>query len=96
MKINNQKSEKAFGRTVLTIEIEQKGKTPSRFELQETIAKKQNVKPELIVLSKIKPAVGTSTIEVTAEIYDNDASFKRFVPSFLKKRLTKKATEESA
>ena len=74
-------------------------KTPSRANIKKEIAKKLNVKEELVVVKMVNPDYGTTSAVLDIDVYDNDKTMKDVASDYLAKRGVpkgKKGESESA
>lgn len=86
MKKINESEQVMFDRKVVNYELEKVSTTPSRSELQKEIAKKEKVKPEMVVVEKITNKYGGLGFEIEAKIYANKDSYKQLVPESMAKK----------
>jgi ribosomal protein S24E len=63
-------------RRELTGKIGYEAKTPARLEVRKELAKKLNVKEELVVVKRIKPDYGSQSAKLEADIYDDEKTLK--------------------
>lgn len=77
IEIVSQTENKLLGRKELTSKIGFSGPTPNRKEIRSTIGGKIAANPELIVLNNVKNEFGSTTVTVTAHIYDNADVMKK-------------------
>ncbi len=76
-----------LGRKRITMEIEGSGQsTPSKNSIKEEIAKKYNIKPELVAIRHIYTHFGNSGARVIAHIYNDEKNLKFLEPEKGKKK----------
>ncbi|MBU1199244.1 MAG: hypothetical protein KKF46_04405 [Nanoarchaeota archaeon] len=74
-------------------------KTPSRANIKKEIAKKLNVKEDLVVVKLVNPDYGTTSAVLEIDVYDNEKTMKDVASDYLAKRGVpkgKKGESESA
>lgn len=86
MKLLKKTEQKLLGRTRATYEQEVIAVTPSRKEIQQTIAKLQKVDASLVAISSISSTFGSGKVTVIADIYKSADDYKKAVPAYLAKK----------
>jgi small subunit ribosomal protein S24e len=94
MKQISEVEEKILDRKTVVYAGEYKSTTPSRKELQEKVAALNKVKPEMVVIKKIKTDNGSNNVEITAQVYTNEKTYKAIVPKSLAKKSGAKVAEK--
>lgn len=77
IKILEEKDNELLNRKEILTEIDSMDKTPSNKEVKTEIAKKLNVKEELVVVKQIAQIYGKRTSKVKVNIYKDEASLKK-------------------
>jgi len=94
VKILKERETPLLARKRLTIEVEEKGATPSRLEVRDAIAAKQKANPKLTVIKHVYPRFGINKARVIAHIYGNEEDMKRYEDEGLLKKHVKEAPKE--
>jgi len=96
MKLDVNSREKAdlLNREEIHANLNFSGSVPSRLDVRKELAKKANVKIELLVIKKIDPAFGESKAKVFAYVYKDEKSMKEVEPEYMIKRHEGKAKAE--
>ena len=63
-------------RRELSGRIGYEGKTPARLEIRKELAKKLNVKEELVMVKRVKPDYGSQSAKLEANVYDDENALK--------------------
>ena len=61
---------------VLTGKTVYEGKTPTRMEIRDELAKKINAKKELVIVKRAKTYYGSQSAHLEAEVYDDENALK--------------------
>jgi len=87
IKILEDKKQLLFSRRAVVGEVEfGEGKTPSRIDLRNEMAKQMKVESKLLSIRKIETAYGLRKARVEAYIYQSEAELEKAEPKHIKKR----------
>lgn len=78
LNILKEKEMRLVSRKRITLEIDNKGSTPSRQEILEEIGKKFNIPKDLIIIKHIYPQFGNRKTKVIVHIYQNKEKMNMF------------------
>src|SRR3989344_8301074 len=78
-----------LSRKRVTLEAGYEGATPSRLKFKDAIAKKLNVKGDMVIIKHIYTRYGLQKAKIIAHIYSNQKDLKRFEQEGLVKKHTK-------
>lgn len=95
MKTVSTKEEPLCGRKSYVFNLEAK-QSPKRAELQQKVAKSLDADEKLVVINHIHSTYGTDLFVIEAQVYDSEATYKKFVPEALAKKSVIKKEEPKA
>jgi ribosomal protein S24E len=72
-----------FKRRELAGKIGYECKTPARLEIRKELAKKLNVKEELVIVQRVKPDYGTQSAKLEARVYDDEKAMKELEYNYM-------------
>ncbi|MFT4313216.1 MAG: hypothetical protein ACMXYA_02315 [Candidatus Woesearchaeota archaeon] len=98
LKILSETQNKSMQRKIIEAEVHFLEKaTPSRAEIQETIAKKQKADKELVVIASLDAKFGANSTKITAYVYNSQKALAQFEPKYVvEKHKVAPAEEEKA
>jgi ribosomal protein S24E len=68
---------------VLTGRLGYEGKTPPRLEIRKELAKKLNIKEELVLVKRIKPDYGSQSAKFEVDVYDDEQALKALEHNYM-------------
>lgn len=83
-----------FKRREITARLGYADKTPSRLEIRKELAKKLNVKEELVVVTRINPAYGAPAAKLDVIVYDDEKALKAIEAEYMVNRHLPKEEKE--
>lgn len=83
-----------LARKELVLNIESDGKTPSRVEVKEAIAKKFNVDKKLVAIKEIKQGFGSTTVQADVRIYEKEEDLLKLEKRTKREQEAEKPKEE--
>jgi len=96
MEILKEKHMKLLSRKRVSLLIDTTNSTPKRTDLIKDIAKKFNVKPELVVIKHIYPQFGRQKVKIIAHLYEDEKKMKKFEHENLLKKHKSSQSAKSA
>ena len=83
IQINKDEKKPLLKRRELSGKIGYEDKTPSRLDVRKELAKKLNVKEELVIVKRMKPLYGTQAATLEASVYDDEKALKEVENSYM-------------
>ena len=95
IKITEDKKQPLFGRRIVVAEVDfGEGKTPSRADLRNDIAKLLKADSKLLSVRKIETSYGARKARVESYLYSSVAELEKLEPKHIKKRHLPKEKKE--
>jgi ribosomal protein S24E len=95
-KITKDEKKPLLNRRELSARLGYEARTPSRNDIRKELAKKLNVKEELVVVKRITPEFGARAAKLEIDVYDDEKAMNSIEPGYMIKRHSPGEKKESA
>jgi ribosomal protein S24E len=83
-------------RRELEVKLGYEAKTPKRLDIRKELAKKLNVKEELVIVKRVKPDYGAQSAHLEIYVYDDEKTLKDLEQEYMLVRHGAAKKEEAA